>query len=405
MACANNLRYNILKLNRIISNILPNEATNPLECPMVFVTGPRQVGKTFLTKETGFPYFNWDTVETKRAWLKDPYFFRSTSSWVIFDEIHKRRDWKRQMKGFFDSPDRRENFLMTGSGRFNISHRGGDSLQGRYDLYHLLPVLYREFAGFRDDLQIKVPDFFALDFNTTVQNDQDLIEYGGFPEPLLKASTAKLKKWQDLYIQRLVNEDIRDFSKVQYTDKIELLARILPERVTAPISHKSLSEDVEVSRDSIKSWLRIFEILYLGFQLPPFSRKIHRAIKKEQKWYFFQWTYCEDEGARFENYVAVQLYSLCQLWRDMGLGVYELFYLRDQDKREVDFVITKALRPVALIEAKLSETNWPSSLEYYSSRLNIPSFVVTKNSPIRRFKGDRWIVPSRFLLNALLNDQ
>jgi predicted AAA+ superfamily ATPase len=112
---------------------------------MIFVTGPRQAGKTTEVKHLSKNYFNWDTQETKKAFLKDPYFFRSTHDWVIFDEIHKRRrDWKKLLKGYYDSPDRQENFVVTGSGRLNIFQKGGDSLQGRYELFHLFPVPYGE---------------------------------------------------------------------------------------------------------------------------------------------------------------------------------------------------------------------------------------------------------------------
>lgn len=137
------------------------------------------------------------------------------------------------------------------------------------------------------------------------------------------------------------------------------------------------------------------------YLLPPFNRKVHRAVKKEKKWFFYQWTFCDDRAARFENYVDVQLYALCQLWRDAGLGVYELHYLRDQDRREVDFVITKSLQPVALIEVKLHETNWQSSLDYYAWRFQVPSFILTEKSDIRRVDANKWIVPAYRFFDAI----
>ena len=388
-------------MERILLSTLPASSTPPLTNPMMFMAGPRQVGKTFLAKTTQFPYFNWDTTETKKSFIKDPYFFRSGSPWVIFDEIHKRRDWKKLMKGYFDSPDRAENFLVTCSGRFDLAQRGGDSLQGRYDLYHLMPVTYREYIGIPKNSSLRAPNFLLFEPSSTSDSDAFLLQFGGFPEPLIKGSERFLNKWQDLYIQRLVREDIRDFSRIIETDKLEMLARILPDRVRAPLSHKALSEDVDASRDSIKTWLRLFETLYLGFQLTPWTKKIHRTVKKEKKWYFFQWTFCDDAASRFENYVATQLYSLCQMWRDAGLGVFELYYLRDQDRREIDFVITKSLKPVALIEAKLTETSWHTGLDYYARKLDVPAFIVTANGPTRRVAANKWIVPMARFLDAI----
>ena len=195
----------------------------------------------------------------------------------------------------------------------------------------------------------------------------------------------------DLYIQRLVQEDVRDFSQVVHLDKLEMLMRLLPSRVMSPISYQSLSEDVEVSPDTVKEWLRLLEILYFGFLLKPFTRKIHRSVKREPKWYFFQWTYNEEQGALFENFVATQLYTLCNYWRDQGHGIYELYYLRDQDRREVDFLITKNLKPQVLVEAKLQCDHWPSSIDYYARKLGVPAFVVTKESPTKQCGKSMWI--------------
>lgn len=355
-----------------------------MDSSMIFIAGPRQVGKTTEVRKFSSAYFNWDTLEVKKAFLKNPYFFRRTMEWVIFDEIHKRkRDWKRLLKGYFDSPSRNENFIVTGSGRLNLFQKGGDSLQGRYELFHLLPVTYDEWVGHRGVVTARDFASWAPDI-ASQSSDGELLKLGGFPQPLVRGSEAFLNKWLDLYIQRLVEEDIRDFSKVDLLDKVELLARLLPDRILGPLSMKSLAEDIEVSRDSIKSWLRLFEALYLGFTLPPYSRRIERAVKKERKWYFFQWAFVEDPGARFENYLAVQLLTACQYWRDSGLGVYELHYLRDQDRREVDFLITKNLKPIALIEAKVSAQPFPSPLKFYAERLGVPAYLVYPSGPTRR---------------------
>jgi predicted AAA+ superfamily ATPase len=113
---------------------------------MVFLTGARQVGKTWLSQKVSPAYFNWDTPEVKKAYLKDPYFYRSENKIVVFDESHRRKDWKKILKGYYDSPSRQENFIITGSGRFDQYQRGGDSLQGRYDSYKLWPFSYDEIS-------------------------------------------------------------------------------------------------------------------------------------------------------------------------------------------------------------------------------------------------------------------
>jgi predicted AAA+ superfamily ATPase len=165
----------------------------------------------------------------------------------------------------------------------------------------------------------------------------------------------------------------------------------------SPISHKSLSEDLDCSRIAIKTWLNLFEKLYLGFSLPPYSNKIHRAVKKEKKFYFYQWAFCEEKDALFENYIAVQLLTACQYWRDQGLGMYELYYLRDQDDREVDFLITKNLKPIALIEAKSSPRPWNKSLHFYTQKLGVPGYLVYPEGPIQKMPNGYSLSSAHFL--------
>lgn len=383
------------------------EKTKDPHAPMTFLTGPRQIGKTFLVRQKSSKYFNWDTSEVKKQYLKDPYFFRREhipNEPVIFDEIHKRRDWKKLLKGYYDSPDKNEHLIITGSGRFDTFRKGGDSLQGRYDLYHLFPLVFDELRLQKKKLHPAPPrDFSTWEPDQKIQlSDNELIHYGGFPSPYLSHSKLSMQKWNDLYIERLVKEDVRDFSNVQKLDQLEMLVRILPERTTSPLSIKALSEDIESSQVAIKSWLKLLENVYLGTLISPFHRKIHRAVKKEQKWYFYQWTMNEEEGALFENYLAIQLLTACQYWRDQGYGLWELYYLRDQDRREVDFVICKNMKPLALIEAKASESEFPSPLHHYVNKLQIPGYVLYPEGKTKKYDKNKWCMSSATFLNGLI---
>ena len=372
--------------------------------PMAWIVGPRQVGKTFLARSLpSSTYFNWDTPEVRKAVLRDPYFFRSEKPIVIFDEIHKRRDWKKLLKGYYDSPSRTENFVVTGSGRMDQYQRGGDSLQGRYFSYHLWPLSPDEIHTPKGPLHAASPrNFKVWQPDSNVASDADLLRLGGFPQPFIVGKTSFLNRWKDQYLERLVREDVRDFSSTLHLDKMDMLARLLPERSQSPVSLLSLAEDLEASPVGVKNWLRLFEVLFFGFLLKPYHRKIHRAVKKEAKWYFQQWAFVDEPGARFENYLAVQLSSCCSAWREQGQGLYELFYLRDQDKREVDFLICKDLQPLALIEAKNSPQPWPAALHFYTQRLKIPGFLVYPSGPTKRQERGWSLSSAAFLKNLWL---
>ena len=380
-----------------------------LNSPMAWVTGPRQCGKTYLTHKLFQRHFNWDTEEVKKAFLKDPYFFRDLGTpdpVVVFDEIHKRKNWKASLKGYYDTKTRVENFVVTGSGRFDFYKKGSDSLQGRYFSNKLWPLTFDEVRYFhhQSSLKLQVPRNWKTFVPKQGQfSDQQLIEFGGFPAPYLKQSRQFSNRWCDQYVKRLINEDTRDFAQIQDLDKLELLARLLPSRITAPISEKSLSEDIKVAPVTIKKWMKLLETLYLGFSVPAFHKKIHRAVKKERKWYFYQWAFCETPGERFENYLAVQLGAVCSAWRDQGHGLFELCYLRDQDRREVDFVILKNKEPLCLIEAKSSPQSWPNSLHYYTKKLKIPGFLVYPEGPVlKEANGNGYSLPSQVLLKELV---
>lgn len=370
--------------------------------PMSFVSGPRQVGKTWLVRNSfDTEYFNFDTPEVKKAYAHDAYFFRSKKQLVVFNEIHKRRDWKKLLKGWYDSPSRRENFIITGSGRLEVFQKGGDSLQGRYESFHLMPIVADELQN-RRGLKICAPrDWGKWEPETKGIDDSDLIRFGGFPQPYLWGSEKRLRKWLDEYTDRFIRGDVRDMTRVIELDKMDLFARILPKRLMSPLSLKSCAEDCDVSPVAIKTWINIFENLYYGFMLPPWSRRIERAVKKERKWYFFAWNFAENDAARFENYMAVQLYSACTYLRDQGHGRYELYYLRDQDHREVDFLICRNLEPVCLIETKTSEQKIPSSLKWYVEKLKIPGYLVYPDGPTRHHAKNLWSVCSGKFLKGI----
>lgn len=192
-----------------------------------------------------------------------------------------------------------------------------------------------------------------------VQYEQALLEqllnYSGFPEPFSKASNRFFRRWQMDAVDQIIREDIRDLTRIIETENVASLIIRLPERIGSPLSINALKEDMQVSYTAVKNAISALQLTHVIFMISPYSRSISRAIKKEKKCYFFDWARCPDPAFRFENYIAVELKTLTELWNDSGLGSLELYYVRTKDRRETDFLIVKDGQPWCLFEAKLSD--------------------------------------------------
>src|SRR5690606_11988080 len=156
-------------------------------------------------------------------------------------------------------------------------------------------------------------------------------------------------------LRRIVHEDVRDISMVQDLTAIEMLADLLPERVGNPLSIQSLSEDIQKDHKTMKRWLTILESMYYCFRISPYGSSKIRAVKKEQERYLWDWSKVESPGARWENMVASQLLKYCHWLEDSEGETMELRYIRDIDKREVDFVVLKNKKPLFAVECKTGE--------------------------------------------------
>ncbi len=317
---------------------------------MVFVAGPRQVGKTTLARSlpgSARGYLNWDVADHRERILRGE--LPPASLW-IFDEIHKFRRWRGFLKGLYDSRARGQRILVTGSARLDLYRHGGDSLQGRYHLLRLHPLTLREIGK-------RSPDDF-----------RQLLTLGGFPEPFFGGSEREARRWSREYRTRLIREDVASLERVQDLGALEMLAMRLPELVGSPLSVNALREDLQVSHKTVASWIAVLERLYAVFRLSPFGAPRLRAVRKEQKHYQFDWSLVPDDARRFENLVASHLLKWVHYQQDVEGRDLELRYFRDTDAREVDFVVVERRAPVMMVEAKWGDQNVDGGLRYLKAK-------------------------------------
>ncbi|MCB1119631.1 MAG: ATP-binding protein, partial [Chlamydiia bacterium] len=333
---------------------------------MLFLAGPRQVGKTTTSMDLSsdvkhFFYFNWDNQIDRNTIIKGPHAvteqmelneIREGKTLVVFDEIHKYGKWKQFLKGFFDLFGSRCQIIVTGSAKLNIYKAGGDSLMGRYFLYRIHPLTVAEILHQNLPKQeIRPPKKILRD------EMDDLLNFGGFPEPFLKKNRRFSLHWQRLRQEQLVKEDIRDGSRIQEIAQLEMLCQTLKLHIGQLLNYNTLANHINVSAPTIKRWLSVLELFYFCFHIKPWTKNVKRTLKKEPKYYLWDWSIIVDLGARVENFVALHLKKAVHFWTDYGFGEYELFFLRDKSKLEVDFLVTKNGTPWFLVEVKTSKNS------------------------------------------------
>ena len=291
---------------------------------------------------------------------------------ALFDELHKFPRWKPFLKGIYDTYGDRLRVIVTGSRRLDIYRRGGDSLMGRYFSYRMHPFSVAE------TVSLELPDperIVRLPEAIETTDFEALWIYGGYPEPFLKRDIRFSRRWQSLRLKQLVREEVRDLTQVQQIDQMEALVRRLAYGSARQLVYSNLAREVRVSVDTMRRWIAALCDFHLGFLVRPWFRNVSRSLRKEPKWYLRDWANIEDVGAKAETFVACHLLKAVDGWNDMGLGRFDLGYLRDKEKREIDFLVTRDWQPWFLVEVKYREESLSRTLKYYQEQVNAPFAV------------------------------
>ena len=370
---------------------------------MVFIAGPRQVGKTTLARSIGdttfagdYLYLNWDVIDDRRAILSRK--FSTNHALVIFDEIHKYRIFKNYLKGLYDDPRRTYRIIVTGSAKLDIYRRGSDSLQGRYFLYHLHPFSFAELSEKTPIIQEPKAELSFQNNGAVGHNLQDLLRFGGFPESYIGQDDTLTRRLQDAAGERLVEGDVRDIELIRDLSGMFHLTQLLPQRIGSLLSLNALREDLEIAHGTVSLWMDILERFYFHYRLSPWTAKHARSLRKEKKLYLWDWSLVPEVAARFENIVASHLLKFVSFFRDTKGYRTELHYLRDKEGHEIDFLVTINDKPWFAVEAKLSDDTPSKHLRYYQERLRIPylyqvvsvSDVDTKYREVRVMSADKF---------------
>lgn len=378
---------------------------------MAFVSGPRQAGKTTACRTVSDAYLNWDNSEHRRLLLRGPEALaqhleldrmRARNPVLVLDELHKHSKWKGLLKGFFDTHGDRARLVVTGSSRLDVFRRGGDSLMGRYLLYRIHPFTVGE------SIRTQIPSEPVQEPAEPATSDWEaLVEHGGFPEPFIRRDRRFTRRWRSLRHEQLAREDLRDLARIEDLGAMETLMQLLAESSGRQLVYSALAQEIQVSVDTIKRWCDLLVRLHYGFFVRPWFRNVTKSLRKEPKWFSRDWSGVADEGAHSETFVACHLLKAVELWTDLGLGDFELRYLRDKLQREVDFLVVRDRKPWLLVEVKTSDVRLSPALLHFQNQTKAPYAIqVVMNLPFEKVnfltQPRPVVVPARTFLSQLV---
>ncbi|MEA3183486.1 MAG: uncharacterized protein QOI59_7009 [Gammaproteobacteria bacterium] len=315
-----------------------------------FVSGPRQVGKTTSCRALSPRYLDWDDAADRLIILKGPQAVakhlnlersREREVTVVIDNLHGHRNWKGFLRKFNARYGTRVRLVVT---MLAAAYGTKRNLPSNTSLLRMNPWTVGECARtVPTDSPVKTP---------TSISDEDwaaLLEHGGYPEPFRKRDPKFTQRWHARRQSQLIEHDLPRLASVRDPAIVQMLALLLSQCSATPLNYSDLSRELSVTVDTVKRWLDLLVDLQHGFCVRPWFTGVPKALRKEPRWFLRDWSAVRDPMARTRTLIACHLLKAVQGWVDLGFGQFELRYVRDKLKREVDFLVLRDRRPWFLV--------------------------------------------------------
>ena len=389
MFCTKPVYYIVMITRDITQELLQSAA----EYPVVTILGPRQSGKTTLTRMTfpDKPYFSLEDPDIRIAAEADPRgFLDQMKDGGVLDEVQRLPVLLSYIQGIVDKTRKRGTFILTGSHQPQLHEAISQSLAGRTAILSLWPFSINEIRRYEQP-----------------QNPFDLIYRGFFPK--LHQEKLEPRRFFNGYLQTYVERDVRALIHLRDLSSFQKFLILLAGRVGQVVNLASLSNDVGVSATTIRNWLSVLKASYILFELPPFFENVQKRVIKSPKLYFTDvglaafllGIHTADQA--FRDPLRGNLYENLVI-ADIGKGALnrgirpEMYFFRDSHGNEIDLLVREngVLTPVEIKSAATFSMDFVKGLEWFQT-LNLkrvrPGVVLYNGVQSFNIRGIRILNP------------
>jgi len=339
------------------------------DTPVVLLSGPRQAGKTTLVRQLADQqrrYLTLDDEITRLAAREDPVGLIRNIDCAVIDEIQRAPDLLLAIKKTVDEDRRPGRFLLTGSANLMSLPGIADSLAGRMETLVLLPLAQCEIAPVPGASMTWLDSLFSGGMLTATDpvvgmGLVDRVSRGGYPEAISRADSRRRRTWARQYIDSLIQRDIKDIASIDKLDQIPRLLKALAQTAGQLCNYSQLGGQVGIDHKTASKYIAVFEQMYLMQRLPAWSGNQLSRLVKTPKLQFLDSGLLSALvdfsdplrqrmlfGRLLESFVFAELRKQIT-W---AANDYDIFYYRDKDQSEVDFVIENASGDIIGIEVK-----------------------------------------------------
>ncbi len=399
---------------------------------IVAINGPRQSGKTTLQKKIaehkGMKYYTFDEADIFNTASSDPEEFISYISKdidVAIDEVQMIPEVIPAIKISVDEENRKGMFLLTGSSDMFKNSKIKESLAGRMVSFNLFPLSYSEINN--RDINI-VDKLFSDEFNRfdidfkSISKEEFIsaVINGGYPEVYELPNKAK-KAWYDFYIKARITKDIATFENIQ-ADKIsdlDKLLKVLAGQVASLVNYSNISKNIGIADKTVSKYIQLLEALYIIKLVPAYSNNRLKRVVKSPKVHFIDSGLAShllnvdvkgSMGGNNEylgNLVETFVYSELIKHQSYADTSIEIFHFRDQQKKEVDFVLEAPNGDIVALEIKSGSNIKPEhfkglvALAKTTNSKNFKGIILYGGDEIFPYKIDDyrfWAIPLKILI-------